>query len=478
MKQYRKKITGRLFCFISVCVMCMIPLTVHSEVSDTERVLTLEEFIRLAAQNDTVFEAILIDELTLRYKKELELPARDLVLEVKAQYDFMLSQDREAPNTTVSLSKLFPMTGTEIEAEYKHTPKIATPDKTSEFTAQISQPIARNAFGKSTKLLDKIVGLEVDIARHQIIEAYEDYMATVMTAYFDWYEAYENLKVGESSYQENLKLLNNIKERYKSRIALPIDVNKTEILVFAKRETLVDLQEKYDNKLNFIQKSLRLGSNEALVPIRPALYDAMVLSFDKDYGIFKSSGRTYEVLDLLEEKSTLEVEREADDLLPSIDLFVGYTVEGQDFDIQREDNKVFGGISMEWPFPDQVDRAEYETLKISLDKTKLSTVNTHYKLYTDIKNVYQVINREKELREIAEKKVLLAQEILKDESENYTYGKASLNDYIVAVNLVDDNRFNRIAHDVRYSRFAIEWLRLTDRLVEKTVLHEEDSESK
>lgn len=478
MKQYRKKITGRLFCFISVCVMCMIPLTVHSEGSDTGRVLTLEEFIRLAVQNDTVFETILIDELTLRYEKELELPARDLVLEVKAQHDFMLSQGREAPNITMGLSKLFPMTGTEIEAEYKHTPKIATPDKTSEFTAQISQPIARNAFGKSTRLLDKIVGLEVAVARHQIVEAYEDYMATVMTAYFDWYEAYENLKVGESSYQENLKLLSNIKERHKSHIALPIDVNKTEILVFAKRETLVDLQEKYDNKLNFIQKSLRLGSNEALVPVRPALYDALVLSFDEDYGIFKSSGRTYEVLDLLEEKSTLEVDREADDLLPSIDLFVGYTVAGEDFKIKREDNKVFGGISMEWPFPDQVDRAEYETSKIALDKTKLSTVNIHYKLYTDIKNVYQIINREKELREIAEKKILLAQEILKDESENYTYGKATLNDFIDAVNLVDNNLFNRIAHDVRYSRFAIEWLRLTDRLVEKTVLHVEGSESK
>jgi hypothetical protein len=33
---------------------------------------------------------------------------------------------------------------------------------------------------------------------------------------------------------------------------------------------------------------------------------------------------------------------------------------------------------------DQVQRAEYETSRIDLDKTKLSIVNTHYRLYADL----------------------------------------------------------------------------------------------
>ena len=52
------------------------------------RSLPLREFIDLSVQKDTEFERILIDELSLQYEKDLELPAGDLVREVKAQYDF------------------------------------------------------------------------------------------------------------------------------------------------------------------------------------------------------------------------------------------------------------------------------------------------------------------------------------------------------------------------------------------------------
>lgn len=99
--------------------------------------------------------------------------------------------------------------------------------------------------------------MEIDVIRHQVVEAYEDYFAAVITAYFDWYEAYENLQIGESSYHENLKLMENIKERQKSSIALPIDLNKITLQVLAKKETLVELQEEHANALNFIEQTIR-----------------------------------------------------------------------------------------------------------------------------------------------------------------------------------------------------------------------------
>ena len=435
------------------------------EKQNNNTVLSIREFIDLSTRKDTEFEKILIDELSLQYEKDLGLPARDIVLSVRGQYDFILNQEREETEASVSLSKLFPFVGTTLTAEYDITPSYTSTDSTSEFTFEVSQPIAENAFGKATKLKDKIIGIEIDVAKHQIVEAYEDYLATVIAGYYDWYEAYENLKIGESSYLENTKLLGNIRERQKASIALPIDVNKVSLQVLAKREKLIELKEECDNALNFIKKAIRYEGNGEIIPEEPHLYDEITISFNEDYGIFKKKSRTYEMLNLLEEKSSLEVDEDADDLLPSIDLLLGYNVKGKDWGIKTEDNMAYAGVSIDWPLPDQVERAEYETAKIALEKTKLSTIGTHFKLYTDIKNLSIGMESEKELLSIAKEKIGLAKSVLEDETENYSFGKITLNDYIDAVNVFDNNRFDKILHNMLYKKLVIEWLRMTDNLV-------------
>jgi outer membrane protein TolC len=432
-----------------------------------DRILTLEEYIQLAINNDTEFQEILIDELSLQYRKDLNLPARDIVFEVAAQYDLFLDLGREEPEGSMTLSKLFPLSGTEVEAEYSTAPSLTRSTNSSDFTFTISQPIAENAFGKATRLQDKILGVEIDVIRHQVTEAYEDYLAAVITAYYDWHEAYENLKIGESSYQENLKLMENIKQRQKSSIALPIDVNKITLQVLAKRETLIDLQEKYQNALNFIERSIRHDSGDVLIPQASQQYQSVNPQFEKDFQNFKENSRTYSILRLLEEKSTFEVDKNANELLPSIDLVIGYKVEGEDLEIKEEDNVFFAGVSMQWPFGDQVERAEYETSKIDKKKTELSTVNTHYRLYTDIKNLTQQIGREKKLLEIALEKIDLAKSVLEDETENYSFGKVTINDYIDAVNRLDNNRFDKVQHDALYNNLTVEWLRIMDQLISR-----------
>ena len=436
------------------------------------KILPLEEFVTLAVKKDAEFEKILIDELSLQYEKDLNLPANDLVMAVKAQYDFLFNQDREEPGGSVSLSKLFPFAGTDLSVEYTTTPSYTSTDNASEFTFEVSQPIAENAFGKATRLKDKIVGVEIDVARHQIVEAYEDYLATIIVGYYDWYEAYENLKVGESSYQQNMKLLDNILERQKSKIALPIDVNKVRLQVLAKKEKLIELKEEYGKALNFVEKAIRYDGDEALIPQTAGLYKEVSIDFEEDFKKFKSTSRTWQVLDLLERKSQLTVDEEADDLLPSIDLLFGYNVKGKKHSIKNEDNMVYTGVSVEWPFPDSVDRAEYETSKIDFKRTQLSNAGTRFQLYTDIKDLSIEMASEEELVGIAQEKIGLAKAILDAETENYSFGKVTLNDYIDAVNVVDTNRFNEIFHDIQYKKYLVEWLRITDRLISKKEIHQ------
>jgi len=428
--------------------------------------LTYERFIRLAAEKDTEFDQILIDRLDLKYQKKLLLPAPDLVLSVKDRLVAFLDEkpSEEKGETSVTLSKLFPGLGTELGASYDMSPN-AGAEGSSTFSFSLAQPIAENAFGRSTRLLDRIVGLEVDIAAHQIAEAYEDYLAAVSLAYLDWHEAYENLLIGTSSYKENLKLLDNIKEREKSRIALPIDVNKITLQVMSKKEQLVAIEEAYYQRLNIVRTILRAVDGPGFVPARAGITMESDRPFEEEFAKIRSGARTYRILDLLEEKSSVELDREADDLLPSINFLFQIDVDGKDFAIERKERTLFAGFSADWPFPDVVEQAEYETAKINLRRTELSTANTHERLYTQLKNLYREIRKEMKLIGITEEKITLARAVLEDEAENYRFGKSSLNDYIQAVNTLDNNRFNLVEHELAAQKLIIEFRRLSDRLV-------------
>ncbi|NQU41606.1 MAG: TolC family protein [Lentisphaerae bacterium] len=449
---------------ISCRVALLVCLATGWAAAQTNTVLTMEAFVRRAAQADSEFEAILIEELKLQYRETLALPARDIVLSVAQDYQAFLSQDRSAGATSVQLSRLFPSTGTALSAAYAASPAFRSDETTSELSLTLSQPIARNAFGRSTRLLQRIVGIEVEVARHQIVEAYEDYLAGIMIAYHGWYEAYENLAVAHSSYEANLKLLNNIKERQNQQVARPIDVNKIELQVLAKQERVVELEEAYRDRLHTIQRVVRHTGPDDL---RPQALTAPEIepAFDPAFQAFTDNSRTFAMLRLLEQKSALAVDREADDLLPSIALMVGYDVQGDDYGLAHNDDKLWLGVRLDWPFPDHIARAEHEVAKIDLKRAELRRVNTRYRLQEDARNLFYQLQREKDLMALTRKKIALAKAVLTDETENYSYGRVTLNDYISAVNVLDNNRFSEILHEARYQKLATDWLRLTDRLI-------------
>lgn len=434
---------------------------------ESEEGISLDSVVSRAALNDTEFEEILIEELTLRYQKDLRLPARDLVLSLKQEYNAFLSQDRTASRSVIGLSKLFPRSGTELSIAYEVSPSFSSDDSSGSASLGITQPIARNAFGSSTRLQEQIIGIEIDIASHQIVEAYEDYLAAIITAYHRWLESHENLLIGRSSYRENMKLLGNIQERRKKQVARAIDVNKINLQVLAKKERLVELETEYEKRLLTIQRVIRHDGKSTLVPMSSPVVAEMEGSFGDAFSVFVDTSRTFNVLRLLEEKSSLEVDKDADDLLPSINLVLGGELRGDGYGMDDNDDLLFAGIAMEWPFPSQVASAEHKLSKIDLRRSRLLIGNARYRLHTDIKDLFYEIRKEKRLKEIAEEKIHLAQSILQDETENYSFAKVSLNDYIDAVNTLDRNRFTMILHDARHRILMVEWLRLTDRLITK-----------
>jgi outer membrane protein TolC len=408
-------------------------------------------------------------QLPLQYRRDALLPDTDVIFSIKHQYNFYLEQDRSKPQSTVSLSKLFGSTGTDVSLSYDKTASRLTETDESSLQFLISQPIAKNAFGKGYRLRDEIIGIENDVSRHQIVEAYEDYLASLSAAYYNWYSAYENLKVGEASYASNQKLLDNILERQRQKIALPIDVNKMKLLLIGKKENVIVLQEVYDGISNLIFKAIRHKGARPFIPVKP---DSPVqdVQFATDYQAFTETSRTYRILRLLEQQGSMEVKKTADDLLPSTNLLLGYQLDGQDWGIREQERTWFAGISLRWPIGRSVDKANYKIAEIQYKKTQLSNQDKYEELHTNLKNLFQQIRREQKLIKVSEKKIQLAESILKDEAENYSFGKVTLNDYLSAVNQLDENRFRYTEHTVQLNKLLVEWLRLTDQLVGEEVL--------
>jgi outer membrane protein TolC len=441
-------------------------------VQASTRTLTMEEFLRTATAQDGEFQQILINGLKLKYSQDLALPARDLVLSVAQQAAFVLDRADRDVDTSVSLDKLFPLTGTQIGTSYSVTPAdAAIGSGVSQFSASITQPIAENAFGKSTRLLKRITGLENAVARHQIIEAYEDYLATVMGFYVDWHEAYENLQIGRSSYRENSKLLDNMKARRKNRIAYAVDVNKVAVQVMSREEVLRRLETQYETKLNLVKRVMRDDTNSELIPLTPTMTQPSVQDFAAAYEAVRASARTYRILRQLEEKSGLQVKRDANELLPSLDLLLEYNRKGSEAGFAAPENRGIIGISMTWPVtPQQTERASYEVSKIEQRRREIISDNTYYRLRATTQNLLRDLRQQKDLIAIAQRRIDVGNKVLKDESTNYTFAKASLNDYIAAVNNFDSARFAHIERGARRRRLIIEYRRLTDDLVDEQAI--------
>jgi outer membrane protein TolC len=427
--------------------------------------LSLQEFIESATRNDGVFEQILIDAATLAYTDDIELDAEDLLLSLKSEHGLGLPGESDSSTSAeISLERLFRNSGTTIGLSYGG----AGADEASSVGMSLSQDIARNAFGRAGRMKERRVAIRTEIARHQIIEAYEDYMASLMTTYYAWYEAYEKLRTAESSYADNLKLLENIKERRTNNVARDVDVNKISVQVIEKRKGVVTRKAEYGAYLNRIRRVV----GNATLESKPALYasDSAAIMFDREIILFRTRSRTAGILRMLEEQADLDLAIDADELLPSIKLMLSFEHNATGYDLREGESEAFVGLRAEWPLTARKERARREVSRIALRKQQLTSSNTLDRITTDLTNLKADIERERELIELSDEKITLAEAIVRDEGENYSLGKITLNDLIQQVNALENEKLTRISHMVRIRQLLAEWRRMTDRLITRNVI--------
>ena len=81
MTQLTLKQIQNLLLTVIVITLSLITLPVNAVEKNKTPILTLNEFIKLATQNDIKFETILIDQLSLKHRRDILLPDSNIIMD-------------------------------------------------------------------------------------------------------------------------------------------------------------------------------------------------------------------------------------------------------------------------------------------------------------------------------------------------------------------------------------------------------------
>lgn len=427
--------------------------------SGKTNVITLSDFVSRAVVQDTAFHSMVFEQMALKYQQNAAVPRADIIVDLAS--DFQVGEEDEDLRTaehTLSLTQTVPYFGQAFSVGFSQDVVGDTDDTTVQYA--FSQDIARNAFGKATRLDGAIQRVKTDVAQYQLIEAYEDYLAEIMTLYYTWIRQYESWKLAKSSYAENEKVMASILRRQERKIANQTDVNKFRLQMLAKREQMVRFERDYEQTTHTIRRVLGLDVGEQVQPNTDIVLDGVPKDLNMVLADVETRSRSFSILALLDEQQVLRTDRAARELLPSIQLNGRFVVPDQ-----TKDQTAFAGARVVLPVLNRQSRAKARIQELTERQTQIEKQTAAQRLRVDVRQLYTDVSAQKRLVDLASEKRRLARQILTEESENYSIGQINLNDYIEAVNRYDTTRFDEIDRKVSYQQLMVEWKRLTDQLV-------------
>lgn len=419
----------------------------------TTTVLTKDDFITKAMKHDGYFHTLLIDRLYFQYDNDINIQPSELLFTINSKAT--LNDQTRSDHNHLGLLITLPTRGQSMGFSLDNSTSTSTPSFT------FSQDIARNAFGKQIKLSTHIQQLKTAVAKHQLVEAYEDYVAELISLYYTWIRQYESVQLAQAAYNENEKVLKSILDRQKRNIANQTDVNKLKLQLLSKQEQLIAFERDYKEITLLIAESIQETNVSNLYPDTTIILEQLPSSFEKEIEQIKQQSRTFSILNTLKKQAALDYKKLEHDLLPSASLSASMS--------HNESTSGYVKLEMDLPLKNTASKAKLESAAITIQKTNSNSLDKEDALKQTLQSLFNRLMIQKKLIQIAIEKKDIAFDILEAESEHYSYGKISLNDYITAVNRYDTARFDEVDKEISYQKLFVEWQRLSDTLIVKSV---------
>lgn len=438
---------------------------VISVAADTTMV-SLEHFIESSCRHDTAFQEILIDELRLRYSEVLALPSSDLLFTIGGEYGVTFSGAQQ-PEVSVSLGKLFPFKGSSLQLSMSSSP-IRTTERRNELDLIYSVDLIRNAFGRSQRMLAHIVGIENQVARYQILQAYETYLVALIQAYYSWMRGHGELLAAQASLVEANKLLDNIRKKKSRYIAYQVDVDKASLQVVNKEERLRQARAAFATATIRVSYSMGKPLDAMLIPDTTGAYMSLTTDAETRLAALPfDSTRTGRIYSALYIRDSLAIARAVDNVLPYLSAYGGLGVSDDNGDI-ADNTRIMAGVNVSFPLKRVRENALVDIARIDQRQTYLHARSLRGTMNMLFAQLSSSIESQKKAVSLAEQRLELAQSIHDAEAEDYIYGRTRLNDLIQALNTLQANRLLTVNSRIDLARMRLEALELLDQLVTET----------
>ncbi len=429
------------------------------------QVMSFRAFLNRVLRHDPNFQLILMQRLYLRYGKALAIPADDLLLGVNGTYGVFIPADGKERISDrrygVSLTKLFPETGTRLALNYsKGTDSGAgAARRTTTMGFEVGQAIGRNAFGRATRKTIRQVQVQTALARHQIVEAYEDYLASLLVVYLSRHRARERTAAARSAADEARSIYNLTRRKARFGVAYRNEIRKSRLDLITARESLAAARA--EEKTSRVRIAFLAGLNMDANPVtRLPELDS------RDVGS-KPGARTRNILKLLAREGILEREIQEANLLPSAEMFAGYEVLGSRYDLPRPDRRFYFGASLNLNFGRRLEKARAAAANLDSKRARMETRARSLNLDRDLTILSHQVKAGRELLKLARERRKTAAAILRAERYDYRLGRSGFTELSRARVQLEQARTDLIEREIALVQLRVEFLRLADQLVRK-----------
>lgn len=451
--------------FISLKTFTLLALLLglSNLVASEQKNLSFVEFLQLAQENDPNLSLILADRERVKFLADLELPASQLLLQAQSEYGVGVTVDTNTNRNSATLTKNFRSSGTSVRVGYTNDDLATGTSEVTEFS--LEQALFKNLFGKYTRLQESAIKKEAASLAMQVVDTYESYLRDLGTLYLDYAQAWHNVDLAKRILNETIGLRDNVVKMRKNNIASTTDVDRANLQVSLAKEDLVQLQ----SRLGELAAQLKTSANIKDATILPDLE-----SFNELLPRVSLEGIKYEELRVAKiaeyERSAAEKRLKLADTLnsPSLNLVAGYNIDKSSrFGtlVNREERVL--GLQLEMPFGNSRNNALLKEASLERTKSEIRQYGQRRASMQNFEITKLQLERAKEVLDINQSKVSLSEKVYQGDLQRYQYGKMTLDRLIETKNTYSRHRYELFTSSASYFKRALNWLDLSDRLVQK-----------
>ena len=303
--------------------------------------------------------------------------------------------------------------------------------------------------------------------RLQVLESYEDYLFSILTEYLNYQKAYLDVELAKIVLREARRLNGNVVKKRREKIASKTDVDKSKLQVILREEDVLNRQKEVDEKWERV--SAIVGESVHKAPTERA-FSSLQKFYKRDGEKSEDevdSLRVLKILDLqrkIADKTLMLAKRESQ---PALSLVGGYDIDNSKrFSSKVNRNEKVVGLKLVMPLGDTQVKANSMSASLDLSKAELDFKIKRRDLLVEMKQLLVRVNKLNQRRALINKKVNIAERIVRDERKRYNYGKIELDNLIEMESNFFRYKFQAQSEELEYNKAILEWLAKSDKLLD------------